>query len=150
MSKSEENLEKLKETDRWLQKYIQNISPNKTNSRIRQILEDEPEPYTFMNFTLTLHSSEKIELGKISSLISVDHTLVSGNGIHRVLMPSYNADWNQFTICPKGILDEPIDNYTHNDFKGIDSYISSLEVIGRQVTGFLCDTSKTATLEMNQ
>lgn len=122
MTKSEENLEKLKETDRWLQKYIQNISPNKTNSRIRQIIEDEPELYTFMNFTLTLHSSDKIELGKISSLISVDHTLVSGNGIHRVLMPSYNADWNQFTICPKGILDEPIDNYTHNDFKGKDSY----------------------------
>ena len=116
MTKSEENLEKLKETDRWLQKYIQNISPNKTNSRIRQIIEDDIELYTFMNFTLTLHSSDKIELGKISSLISVDHTLVSGNGIHRVLMPSYNADWNQFTICSKGILDEPIENFTHNDF----------------------------------
>ena len=83
------------------QKYIQNISPNKTNSRIRQIIEDEPEPYIFMNFTLTLHSTEKIQLGKISSLISVDHTLVSGDGIQRVLMPSYNTDWNQFTICPK-------------------------------------------------
>ena len=59
MSKSEENLEKLKETDRWLQKYIQNISPNKTNLRTRPIIENEPEPYTFMNFTLTLHSSDK-------------------------------------------------------------------------------------------
>ena len=84
---------------------------------------DKPLPSNIEEdvFKLRLEPIGK-SLGKITTSVTIDKTVVVGTGLTRITIPNAGKEvnWSEFQIQPRGHLNEPVDNYSESDFQAMD------------------------------
>ena len=61
-------------------------------------------------------SDQLTNLGSIKTSIVASKTLAYGPGLESITTPTHPDDWAEFTIYPRGWLNETIDDFTPKDF----------------------------------
>ena len=75
------------------------------------------------NDNFSTHSPVVQSLGKISTSVTIENTVVVGTGLTRITIPNAGKEgnWSEFKIQPRGILNEPVDNFSESDFQVRDN-----------------------------